>query len=69
MIHRLDARAILSSLNARGSFHALPASTVDALLVEADKFKYRRPANANGSRGRYFHAYLQRRAKWEDLPA
>jgi hypothetical protein len=68
MIERLDARSILVRCNARGSFHALPSSTVDALLTEADRVKYRRPKNANGSRGRYFHAYLQRRAKWEDLP-
>jgi hypothetical protein len=45
-----------------GDFHRLSTSHVEALLVEADKLKYRKPANANGSRARYFHDMLQRRA-------
>ena len=44
------------------SFHALDSDTVAALLVEADAVKYRRPKNANGSRARYFHAYVIRAA-------
>ena len=44
------------------SFHALPTDRVDALLAEADLYRYRRPRNANGSRARYFHDMLQRRA-------
>jgi hypothetical protein len=43
-------------------FHALDSDAVAALLREADVVKYRRPANANGSRARYFHAYLIRTA-------
>jgi hypothetical protein len=43
-------------------FHTLSSSQVDALLTEADFFRYRKPTNANGSRGRYFHAHLQRKA-------
>lgn len=44
-------------------FHTLSSSQVDALLEEADRVKYRKPRNANGSRGRYFHDLLQRRAR------
>lgn len=42
-------------------FHALNSAQVDALIEQADLFKYRKPAHANGSRARYFHAYLVRR--------
>jgi hypothetical protein len=48
-------------------FHTLSSSQVEALLVEADRLKYRKPKNANGSRGRYFHAALQRRAQKEEV--
>lgn len=41
-------------------FHTLPASTVDRITAAADERKYRKPKNANGSRARYFHAYLVR---------
>lgn len=41
-------------------FHALRSSQVTDLLLAADLLKYRKPKNANGSRARYFHAYLQR---------
>lgn len=41
-------------------FHALDSATVESIVAAADSVKYRRPANANGSRARYFHAYLQR---------
>jgi hypothetical protein len=44
-------------------FHTLSSAQVEALLVEADRLKYRKPRHANGSRGRYFHDLLQRRAK------
>ena len=43
-------------------FHALDSAAVDRLLIEADAVKYRKPRNANGSRARYFHAYLTRTA-------
>lgn len=45
------------------SFHALNGSQVSALLVEADLRRYQQPRNANGSRARYFHDMLQRRAQ------
>ena len=41
-------------------FHTLPASTVDRITEAANERKYRKPPNANGSRARYFYAYLQR---------
>jgi hypothetical protein len=41
-------------------FHALPSSKIDMLLEHADRVKYRKPKDANGSRARYFHAYLYR---------
>lgn len=42
----------------------LTRSQVDALLDEADYVHYRKPRHANGSRARYFHALLQRRAAY-----
>lgn len=47
------------------NFHTLPAGTVEALLAHADEYGYRKPKNANGSRGRYWCAYLQRVASRE----
>lgn len=44
-------------------FHKLDSYAVECLLDWARKFKYRKPKNANGSRARYFHDYLQRRAQ------
>jgi hypothetical protein len=60
------ARTILRNCHAEGDFHALGTEAVDRLLAHADAMKYRKPANANGSRARYFHAYLQRVAARED---
>lgn len=47
-------------------FHALPSKTVERLLAEADTLGYRKPKNANGSRARYFHAYVNRVASRRD---
>lgn len=41
-------------------FYTLPASTVERITAAADERKYRKPKNANGSRARYFYAYLVR---------
>ena len=38
------------------NFFTLTWAQVDALLAEADRVRYRKPRNANGSRARYFHA-------------
>ena len=62
---KTDACVILRELSIpRGEdFHTLRSSTVDSLLTVADQYKYRKPKSANGSRGRYFHDYLQRACK------
>ena len=43
-------------------FHALNSDDVEAVLEAAKWCRYRQPRNANGSKARYFHAYLQRAA-------
>lgn len=40
----------------------LHSTTVDALLEVAKERGYRKPKNANGSRGRYWYEYLRRTA-------
>jgi hypothetical protein len=66
--YRASARATLSllHLDIGQDFHALSSSQVEDLLAEADRVKYRKPKNANGSRGRYFYQLLQRRAQSKD---
>lgn len=66
-----DARQILNRLgvsydDARRDFHRLPSDAVESLLTEAKVRGYRQPANANGSRARYFHAHLVRVAAREE---
>lgn len=63
--HRQNARAVLASANISlgQDFYTLSASQVERILEEADRVKYRKPKDANGSRGRYFHTLLQRRAR------
>jgi len=57
------ARAILRLAKAEDQdFHTLSSAQVDVLIQEADRLRYRKPKNANGSRGRYFHAMLERKA-------
>ncbi len=43
-----------------GDFYTLRSSEVCRVLEAADFVGYRKPKNANGSRGRYFHARLMR---------
>ena len=43
-------------------FHALRSDEVQGVIDAADSRRYRKPRNANGSRARYFHAYLRRAA-------
>lgn len=61
------ARSVLAQaeINLGADFHTLPSSKVDALLTEANRVGYRKPKHANGSRGRYFHDMMQRRATRE----
>lgn len=60
-----DAGAILSRCGVeRGAdFHTLRLDTVERLIEFADDYGYRKPRNANGSRARYWHDYLQRVAR------
>ena len=41
-------------------FHSLSSGVVDAITHAADEWKYKKPRSANGSRARYFYAYLNR---------
>lgn len=47
-------------------FHALNSEAVERVLLAADHVKYRKPANAKGSRARCFHAYMKRAAARDD---
>ena len=62
---REDAYSILQQCGAPvgKDFHRLPSSVVERLLERAKAWKYRTPRNANGSRARCFHDYLQRLAR------
>jgi len=61
---RHDARSLAGRYHIplERDFHALNSETVESIGAAADEWKYRKPRNANGSRVRYFHAYLQRLA-------
>lgn len=61
----INARKILADCDVPigADFFTLTPSTVCRLLEWADSCHYRKPRNANGSRGRYFHAKLQREAQ------
>lgn len=60
----INAREALRACHVpfHADFHTLSSAQVDALITEANRVKYRRPKNANGSRARYFHNRLQRKA-------
>jgi len=60
----INARKILADcgIETGANFHTLDGSKVTRLLEWANTCHYRKPKNANGSRGRYFHAKLQREA-------
>ena len=60
------AAEILAACNGEKDFHAMPSADVESLVLWADRLRYRAPKNANGSRARYFHAYLRRRAAKDD---
>ena len=46
-------------------FFTLSENEVDSVIEAANGWQYRKPRNANGSRARYFFAYLQRAANKE----
>lgn len=64
-VARAHARNVLSACNIEvgADYYTLRSSQVSDLIAWADNDRYRKPANANGSRGRYYHDMLQRRAK------
>ena len=57
-----EARALASTFgfNPLEDFHAMSTASKEAVVRAADSVKYRQPKNANGSRGRYFAAYIRR---------
>jgi len=61
----LNARMVLEAARVPlgADFHTLSSAQVEALLDEAKRMRYQRPANANGSKARYFHDYMQRLAR------
>lgn len=42
-------------------FHTLSSAQVNVIIQAADFCKYKKPANVNGSRARYFYAAFQRK--------
>ncbi len=56
--HRLDISK---------DFFTLSPFEVGQVLDAADDWKYRKPKQANGSRGRYFYALLQRSIRLQDV--
>lgn len=63
--YRFSSREILKGINAHvgQDFHTLSSSQVDKLLEVANRERYRKPPQANGSRARYFYELVQRRAR------
>lgn len=62
---KIDACSVLNQIGAgrNTDFHELSSSKVDLLLSWAKTAGYYKPKNANGSRGRYFFARLQRQCR------
>lgn len=63
--HKVEpARATLfdCAIPIGADFHTLGSDQVDRLLDHARMNGYRKPRAANGSRARYYHDMLQRRA-------
>lgn len=56
------ARSLCSvyGFNPFEDFHAMSTGSKEAVIRAADSVKYKAPKNANGSRGRYFAAYVRR---------
>lgn len=62
---QLNARQvfIMWNISPDQDFHVLSSSQVDEILKEADRVRYQKPRNANGSRARYFYERMQRHAR------
>lgn len=65
---RYDAINILHDVGAKVNqdFFTLSSSQVEIVLERAKAFKYRHPKNANGSKARYFYAFVSRAARKRD---
>lgn len=59
--------AQMHGIDFAADFHTLSSGQADALHEKAREVGYRKPANANGSLGRYFFAYLNREKTTETL--
>jgi hypothetical protein len=61
----MNARAFLHGINASvgQDFHTLSSAQVDLILQAANRDRYQKPKNANGSTARYYYNLMQRRAK------
>jgi hypothetical protein len=59
-----EARNIMAAIGCElnADFHRLDSNQVSRVLMEARQYGYRKPKNANGSRARYFFAFVQRTA-------
>jgi hypothetical protein len=59
---RLDATNLCHKyhIDVTKDFFTLSPSEVENILQAANEWGYRKPKNANGSRGRYFFSLLQR---------
>lgn len=57
-----EARSLTRSFgfNPFEDFHAMSSGSKEAVIRAADSRGYKAPKNANGSRGRYFAAYVRR---------
>lgn len=64
--YRVDALATLAlcKIHVGADFMTLTGAQVEALAGQADIRRYQKPKGANGSRLRYFHDMLQRRADY-----
>ena len=62
MLKFFEASGILrrAGIDRNVPFHALRSTDIDSLIYWANIHKSRAPKNANGSRARYWHAYLIR---------
>jgi len=58
-----DARALMNvyCIPYGRDFHTLNSQQVQNVIDAANARKYRAPKHANGSRARYFYAYLMRK--------
>ena len=62
----LDIFTKSNAIPLNAAFHSLNSDQINGLQHFADELKYRQPRHANGSRLRYFHAYVKRTAQKAD---